>query len=446
MKILNRPLLVMCVAALLVGCGGGGGDSGGGSSTAAEPDANPTADYAGSGLTHVSRIVGTAFPFAETRMRDLQYVAGTWYGASRFDSQEITSGVQCLQPLTASRISTCQGFTQGEANVAGASLFFIKDDTANGAEFSIDQRPPELGGADTQNRFTLRPSTSGWATATYAGQQKPKVALLAHRYFVVMDMQAGSLGGTPYMAALDYATRYNSANTLAFQTPSAIHTQLFGLTNLNTTDYPVVMNFDFANHDGSNGFYAFLSRDNSKNPQATGAKASGALNLWLHDGTTLTARARLPLANVAKPIIATYNSWEPYGIRLVKNAGQLSKPLIVLNDVTRSVLDVYQLDGTTLQLLAGSVTPPAGFQFASAPLAAINGTLYMAAGKSVYKLAGTTPTVLAGDYFNQASRASLFTDIDVIAGEPGALLVGIGRNYTRSYNHVVADVLKLPQP
>ena len=57
-----------------------------------------------------------------------------------------------------------------------------------------------------------------------------------------------------------------------------IDTALFGLANLHTPAYPSVMDFDFATHDGRNGFYAFTSRPDTKGPLSGGSVAGAPAN------------------------------------------------------------------------------------------------------------------------------------------------------------------------
>ncbi len=432
---------------VMAACGGGGGgsDTGGGNPPIASTDESPAADYAGTGFTVLSRVVGsTGQTRGEVRLRQLQLRDGVWYGVTRATAPTSTRGSQCLQALNRLRITACDGYSQLESATAGASNHFLLDLQTNGAAFFLEQTPPVPGGADTQNRMTMAPMAAGWAAASYAGLQQPQMQLLASKYFVVMDMMAGGLGSTPHMSVIDYGARYNSANGISFPTPSPIDVELFGLANLHTPDYPSLMNQDFANHDGRNGYFAFLARPNTRNP-ASGGTAAGSLNLWRHDGTALAPMAQLALDTVAKPFNDGSSSyWLAHGVRLVRNAAQPTQPLLVVNDVARGVLDVYRYDGTsTLQRVVAGVVPPAAFAFARAPMVAVASTLYLAAGKSVYRLVGATPTVMANDHFSQGGNLNPFTDVDVLESDGTSLLVGIGREF-RDYVHTVADVLRHP--
>ena len=440
-----RSILLAVFTLLLAACGGGGGGGDSSSSPpAAATDENPAADYAGTPFTVVSRIIGPASQFLpEVRLTELMQRDGVWYGVSRFRAGNITLGSLCFQALNRTRITTCDGFPMGDSATPGAVSSFLLDPQTNGAVFHTVVTPPELGGADTQHRMTLTPMVAGWASATYAGAQKPRLALVASKYFVLMDAFVGGLGSGPMMSEIDYGARYLSTG-LSFPTPQPIDTALFGLANLHTPAYPSVMDFDFATHDGRNGFYAFTSRPDTKGP-LSGGSVAGALNLWRHDGTSLAPMASLPLAAVAKPINTdTISYWVAHGVRLVRNAAQPTRPLIVVKDETKGTLDIYRYDGTgTLQTVVIGVVPPADFRFAGAPMAAVNSTLYLAAGKAVYKLVGSTPTVMAGDHFRQGGSLSPFTDVDVLASDGTALFIGIGREFT-DYRHTVADVLRLP--
>lgn len=439
-RLVSSALLTLLLAA----CGGGGGgDSSSPPAATAGTDENPAADYAGTPFTVQSRIVGLASPFLpEMRLTDLVLRDGTWYAATRFRATNQTLGVQCFQPLNRTRLPDCGGTTVIDPAQPGAVGSFLLDPQTNGALFQTVLTPPNLGGADTQYRITLTPTVAGWASATYGGAQKPVLGLVASKYFVVMDLQTGGLGSTPMMSVIDYGARYLSTG-LSFPTPQPIYTQLFGLANLGTTNYPVVMDQDFAVHDGRNGFYAFLSRADGKNPTA-GGSAAGALNLWQHDGATLTRLATRPLDAVAKPMLGDINYWAAHGVRLVRNAAQPRRPWMVVLNATSGALDVYRHDGSgTLQTVVTGVVPPAGFSFARAPMVAVNSTLYLAAGKAVYQLVGSTPTVMAGDFFRQGGSLSPFTDVDVLSSDGTALYIGIGREFT-DYRHTVADVLRLP--
>ncbi|NDY91058.1 hypothetical protein [Ideonella livida] len=445
---MNTPkhLLALSFAvAVLTACGGGGGDS-----TPTPPatgaDENPVADYAGTPFSVLSRVVlGTSSYGPETRLVALTLRDGTWWGETRFKAGNISNGSHCFQALGAPRLSTCAGWQEGDAPVAGAVNRFLLDPQTNGALFHTVTTPPTLGGADTQYRMTLKPMVAGWSSASYAGLQKPRMALVASKYFVVMDLQAGSLGSTPYASVLDYGARYLSPG-LSFPTPQPIYVELFGLTHLHTPSYPSVMDFDFAVHDGRLGLYAFASRPDTKSPLAGGAPA-GLLQLWQHDGTALSPLATLAVPAVAKPVVDGGSSyWAAHGVRLVRNAAQPNRPWLVVANETTGALDVYRHDGSaTLQGVATGVAKPAGFVFAQAPLVAVGDTLYLAAGRSVYRLSGDGLAVMAGDWFNQGDNASRFTEVDVLASDGSALYIGIGRYFT-DYLHTVADVLRLALP
>jgi hypothetical protein len=133
-------------------------------------------------------------------------------------------------------------------------------------------------------------------------------------------------------------------------------------------------------------------------------------------------------------------------VRLVRNAAQPARPLIVVLNETTGGLDIYRHDGsTTLQPVALGVARPTGFVFASAPMVAVGDTLYLAARRSVYRLGAGTLAVVAGDAFNQGGSLSPFTDVDVLASDGTALVIGVGREFT-DVRQTVADVLRLPLP